>query len=190
MDASLEAPQPDAPAASRPRAVPVLIGLLVFALVAAATFAFLWATKDDPVTSTDVESYLDARTDDVTEQATEIMGLMLTYDSTNIDEVSEQVLDLASGSFREDYSSLVGGGNLQRALKRNASSSRGQIVGDPDVSFRTPTEAVVIVTVTQVVQSKDNPTGTTTDYVMRLTMVETGGRWKADGVDVLSEQTV
>lgn len=190
MDTPLEAPQPDAPVAPRPRAVPVLTGLLVFALVAASVFAYLWATKEDPTTSRDVEAYLDARTDAVTERAREIMGLMLTYDSTNIDEVSEQVLDLASGAFREDYAALVGGGNLRKALRRSSSSSRGQIVGDPDVSFRTPTQAVVIVTVSQVVQSTDNPSGSTTDYVMRLTMVETGGEWKADGVDVLSEQGV
>ncbi len=191
MDASLEQqPQPDAPATGRPVAFPVLVALLVFSLAVAAAFAYLWATKDDAVTAGDVETYLDARRDAVTERATEVMGLMLTYDSTNIDEVSEQVLDLATGDFRDDYAALVGSGNLKRALRRSASSSRGQIVGDPDVAFRAPNEAVVILTVTQTAQSRENPAGTTTDYVMRVVLLLTGGEWKADGVDVLSEQSV
>ncbi|MFN2586864.1 MAG: hypothetical protein ABR613_01930 [Actinomycetota bacterium] len=190
MDASLEGPQTDAPAPARPRALPVLAGLLVFALVAAAAFAYLWATKEDAVTAQEVASYLAAREEAVAEQAGEVMGLMLTYDATNIDEVSERVLGLATGDFRDDYAALVGGGNLERALRRSASSSRGQIVGDPDVSFRAPNEAIVIMTVTQTAQSRENPSGTTTDYVMRVVMLLTGGEWKADGVDVLSEQTV
>lgn len=190
MDATAEQPQPDAPAARRSRSLPLLVGLLVFALAAAAVFAYLWATKDTAVTEREVGSYLDARKDAVTDRATEIIGLMLTYDSTNIDEVSERVLGLATGDFRDDYASLVGGGNLKRALRRSSSSSRGQIVGEPDVSFRAPNEAVAILTVTQTVQSRENPAGTTTDYVMRVVLLHTGGEWKADGVDVLSEQSV
>ncbi|MDQ3916027.1 MAG: hypothetical protein M3323_12005 [Actinomycetota bacterium] len=190
MDAGVERPQPDAAAARRPLAGPVLVALLVFALVVAAVFAYLWATKDVAVTAGEVETYLDARKDAVTERATEVMGLMLTYDSTNIDEVGERVLELATGDFRDDYAALVGGGNLKRALRRSSSSSRGQIMGDPDVSFRAPNEAVVILTVTQTTQSSDDPAGSTTDYVMRVVMLLTGGEWKADGVDVLSEQTV
>ncbi|HEV2755328.1 MAG TPA: hypothetical protein VG318_06080 [Actinomycetota bacterium] len=190
MDATIDQPQPDAPATPRPRSLPVLVGLLVFALAVAAVFAYLWATKAGDVTAGEVETYLDARKDAVTERATEVMSLMLTYDSTNIDEVSEQVLELATGDFRDDYAALVGGGNLKRALRRSSSSSRGQIIGDPDVAFRAPNEAVVIVTVTQTAQSRENPAGTTTDYVMRVVMLHTGGEWKADGVDVLSEQAV
>lgn len=190
MDATLEQPQPDAPATRRPRSFPLLVGLLVFALAAAAVFAFLWATKEEGLTTSEVGAYLDGRKEAVASRATEVMGLMLTYDSTNIEEVSERVLALATGDFRDDYAALVGGGNLKRALRRSSSSSRGQIVGEPDVSFRAPNEAVVILTVTQTAQSRENPGGSTTDYVMRVVMLLTGGEWKADGVDVLSEQSV
>lgn len=190
MDTSLDAPSADAPAARRPRSTGVLAGLLVFALVAASVFAYLWATKEDELTSQEVASYLSSRSDDVAEQASKVVGLMLTYDSTNIDEVSAQVLELATGNFEKDYSELVGGGNLRRALRGADASSRGQINGVPDVSFRTPDEAVVIVTVTQIAQSSTNPSGVTSDYVMRVTMLRIGGEWKAEGVDVLSQQTV
>ena len=190
MEASLdETPPPDAPVA-RARTAPILAGLLVFALVVAALFAFLWATKEDPLTSAEVETYLDARKEVVGDRAVEVMSLMLNYDSTNIAEVAEQVTELSTGEFERKYSALAGGSNLERALQEAAASSRGQINGDPDVAFRTPDEAIVILTMTQIAQSKSNPAGSTTDYVMRVTMLRVGDEWKADGVDVLSEKAI
>lgn len=136
----------------------------------------------------EVAAYLEVREPEVTEASTEVVGLLLNYDSTNIEEVSEEILGLATGGFRDDYEDIVGGGNLKRALKRSASSSRGQILDGPDVFFRSPSEAVAIVTVSQTAQSESNPAGTSVDYVMQLTLVETNEGWKADAVKILSEQ--
>lgn len=179
--------QPDAPEPRRSSAVVVLTALLVFAVATAASFALLWLGKDDEVTSRDVERFLDARAPAVSERATEVMTLLLNYDATNIEEVGDELLELSTGNFFEDYEDLVGGGNLEQALRRASASSRGQIVDGPDVYFRDASEAAAIITVSQTTQSRSNPTGTTTDYVFRIILTQTpDGEWKASDITVLS----
>lgn len=185
MDSPEEGARPEAPA-RRARAVPVLVGLLVFALAAAGAFATLWLTKDDDVTAADVESFLGGREPDVVERVSQVIDLLFNYDATNIDEVSDQLLEISGGDFSEDYEDLVGGGNLEKALRDASASSRGQIVSGPDVFFRDPAEAVALATVSQTAQSRSNPTGTTTDYVVRIILVLADGDWKAQDVEILS----
>ena len=187
MDSPVEGAQPVAPERRRPRAVPILAALLVLALSAAGAFAALWLGKDVDVTASDVERFLDARAPAVTERATEVMNLLLNYDATNIEEVGDQLLELSTGNFFEDYEDLVGGGNLERALRRASASSRGQIVDGPDVYFRDAAEAAAIVTVSQTTQSRSNPAGLTTEYVFRIILIQTpDGEWKANDVTILS----
>ena len=188
MDSAAQDALPVAPE-RRSRVVPILVALLVFAVSAAAAFAVLWLTKDDDVTSADVAEYLDARAPEVEDRVTEVMDLLLTYDATTIDDVGDRLLELSTGNFSDDYEDLVGGGNLQKALRQASASSRGQIVDGPDVSFRDPAEALAVVTVTQTAQSKSNPTGITTEYVFRIILVDAGGEWKADDVKILSSSS-
>lgn len=189
MDSPVEEAGPSAPKERRGRAVPLLTALLVFAVASAAAFAALWLGKDDSVTSADVERYLDARAPAVSERATEVMNLLLNYDATNIEEVGDQLLELSTGNFFEDYEDLVGGDNLKRALKKASASSRGQILDGPDVYFRDPAEAAAILTVSQTTQSRSNPTGVSTDYVFRIILTQTpDGEWKANDVTILSTQ--
>ncbi len=186
-----EVERPDAPARRQVPLVPVLIAALVLATSLAAVFAALWLTAEDTpdgASPGEVGVYMDARIADVEERATEVASLLLNYDSTNIEEVSTQILAMATGGFRDDYEDIVGSGNLQRALERSSSSSRGQILDGPDVSFRSPSEAIAIVTLSQTAQSRSNPVGTNVDYVMQLTLVQTNEGWKADDVKILSEQ--
>lgn len=182
----MDTPLVEAAPARRPRTVPILVAALVFALAAAGAFATLWLTKDTGFTSADVARYLDARAPAVTERVTAVMDLLLNYDATNIEDVGDRLLDLSTGNFAEDYEDLVGGGNLQKALRQASASSRGQILDGPDVYFRDPDEAVSIVTVTQTAQSESNPTGITTEYVFRIILLRTSGEWKADDVKILS----
>lgn len=185
MDTPVEGAQPVAPA-RRSRTVPILVALLVFAVAAAGAFATLWLTKDDDFTSAEVEQYLDARAPAVSDRVTEVMDLLLNYDATNIEEVGDRLLAMSTGNFGDDYEDLVGGGNLERALRQASASSRGQILDGPDVYFRDPAEAVGIVTVTQTAQSESNPTGITTEYVFRIILIRADGEWKADDVKILS----
>jgi hypothetical protein len=190
METELE--RPDAPARRQVPLVPLLVAALVLALSLAAVFAALWLTAEDVDTEAasarQVGEYMSARQADVTARATDVASLLLNYDSTNIEDVSDQILAMATGGFRDDYEDIVGSGNLQRALERLSSSSRGQILDGPDVSFRSPSEAIAIVTVSQTAQSESNPAGTNVDYVMQLTLLQTNEGWKADDVKILSEQ--
>lgn len=186
MDAPVEGAEPVAPERRRLRPVPVLVALLVFAVAAAGAFATLWLSADDEVTSADVARFLDAREPAVVERVTDVINLLFNYDATNIDEIADQLLAISTGDFFDDYEELVGSGNLEKALREASASSRGQIVDGPDVFFRDPAEAVSIATVSQTAQSRSNPAGTTTDYVVRIILVLVEGEWTADDVEILS----
>lgn len=189
MDTPAE--RPEAPARRTIPPVPVLVAALVVTASLAAAFAALWLTKKDGTdgaTARQIGSYLGTRLPQVEDRAAEVATLLLNYDSTNIEEVSREILALATGDFRDDYEDIVGGGNLQEALEESASSSRGQILDGPDVYFRSASEAIALVEVSQTAQSRSNPAGSNIDYVMKLTLVATAEGWKADGVDVISQQ--
>ena len=168
--------------------VPILIAALVFALALAVTFAVLWAQSRD-TTADEVADFLGAEKSVVENRAGELITLLMNYDSTNLEDVSGQVLDLSTGDFAEDYEDILAGG-LGTALERSTASSRGQILDGPDVFFESPSEATALLRVEQTTQSNDNPTGQTFTYVMQLSLVDTTTEgWKADRVEILSQQT-
>jgi hypothetical protein len=165
--------------------VPGLIAGLVLALCLAVTFFVLWLQTADPQ-SDDVRDLLAAEKPDVEQRAIEVTNLLLTYDSTNLDEVTEKMLAISTGNFKQQYEELIQVQGLGAALDQAKASSRGQILTGPDVSFTGPAEATAILNVTQTTQNKENPTGQTVKYVIRITLVETSdGGWKADSVDLL-----
>lgn len=168
--------------------VPVLAALTVVGLASAATFGFLYMTA--AVAPEEVSSYLSDERPEVSERARRVADLLLNYDSTNLDAVSAQMLELATGNFREQYAEvLASGAGLGSALQEASASSRGQILDDPDVAFRGPAEALAIMRVTQTTQSNSNPTGRTFEYILKITLIDTtDGGWKADRVEILSAQ--
>ncbi|MFN2388990.1 MAG: hypothetical protein ABR575_05220 [Actinomycetota bacterium] len=175
-------------AGSRRRAVPVLVAGLVLAGALAATFALLWAQSKDAQPS-EVTSFLAGERDAAETRATEVITLLMNYDSTNLDQRAAQIRELATGTFRDQYDRLVSQG-LGKALASAAASSRGQIVEGPDVSFRSSSEAVALARVSQTTQSTDNPEGRTFLYVLKVILVKTqDGGWLADQVEILSEQS-
>jgi hypothetical protein len=168
--------------------VPLLIGGLVFAVVLAATFAVLWAQNRE-TTDDEVAAFLGAEESVVQDQATELINLLMNYDSTNLEDVSAEVLELSTGDFAQDYEDILAGG-LGAALEESTASSRGQILDGPDVFFQSPSEATAILRVQQTTQSNDDPTGRTFIYVMQLSLVDTVSEgWKADRVEILSQQS-
>lgn len=168
--------------------VPVLAALAVVGLASAATFGFLYMTA--AVAPEEVSTYLDAERGEVSERANQVADLLLNYDSTNLDEVSAQMLELATGNFREQYAEVLSSGaGLGSALEEASASSRGQILDEPDIAFRAPAEALAIMRVTQTTQSNREPEGRTFEYVLKITLVDTtDGGWKADRVEILSAQ--
>jgi hypothetical protein len=94
----------------------------------------------------------------------------------------------ATGSFFDDYSKAMQQG-LKSALERAKASSRGQILQGPDISFQSPSVAVALLRVNQTTQSSGNPGGQSVAYYLKITLVNTvDGGWKAEQVDVLSQQ--
>ncbi len=180
---------------SRRWVVPALIAGLVIALSLAVTFFVLWLLAADQLSAdpsaNDIDRFLESQKDEVAERSTEVVKLLFTYDSTNLDSVSEQILDLSTGNFAVEYERLIVGRGLGPALEQARASSRGIILEGPEVSFIGASEAQVIFNVRQTVQNKDNPVGVSIVYVTRLTLVNTeGGGWKADRIDLLSYEEV
>jgi hypothetical protein len=176
-----------AEAPKRKLLLPLLVAGLVVAVALAAVFAALWVQNKD--TSPDeVRSFLSREASVVQTRADKIVNLLMNYDSTNLDDVSDQVLALSTGTFAQDYKETLGRG-LGDALEENTASSRGQILEGPNVFFKSPSEATAIVRAEQTTQSNSNPGGQTFTYVMQLSLVNTSdGGWKADGVQILSQQ--
>jgi hypothetical protein len=165
--------------------VPALIGGLVLALCIAVTFFVLWLQSADPRPE-DVSDFIAAETPAVEQRAIDVTNLLLTYDSTNLDEVTEEMLSLSTGNFKQQYEDLIEVQGLGPALEKAKASSRGQILSGPDVTFSGPSEATAILNVTQTTQNKENPGGQTVNYVIRITLIDTeDGGWKADSVDLL-----
>ncbi len=175
---------------TRRMVVPLLVAGLVVALAAAGVFGTLYLTGD--VSGEAIGTALSEESPGVEDRAGTVANLLLNYDSTNLEEVSTQMLDVATGNFREQYEEvLAGGAGLGAALAEASASSRGQILDGPDVYFKSADEAIAIMRVTQTAQSNSNPGGSTIDYVLKITLIDTSdGGWKADRVEVLSTQQV
>ncbi|MFN2593264.1 MAG: hypothetical protein ABR579_00025 [Actinomycetota bacterium] len=165
----------------------VLIGLLVLAVALAGTFAILWIGASK-TSADEVGSYLSGQSPTVEKVSTDVGSLLLNYSSTNIDEVGQKMLALATGNFADQYQKIVTGGEgLGSALQKSSASSRGQILQGPDVSFVNAGEAVALMRVTQTVQSSALPGGRTVSYFLKISLVSTPSGWKADNVEVLSQ---
>ncbi len=178
------------PLRARPWLVPLLAAAAVIGLAAATTFGIL-VLRDD-VTPPEVTDFIAAERPQIEERAAEVATLLFNYDSTNLDQVAEQMLEISTGNFREQFEqALAAGGGLGTALEEASASSRGQLLDDPDVSFRSAAEAVATFGVRQTTQSNRNPGGRTFDYVLKITFVDTtDGGWKADRVSILSVSEV
>ena len=166
--------------------IPALIAGLVVALCLAGTFFFLWLQTADPKAE-DVGTFIGEQKPGVEQKAIQVVNLLLNYDATTIGEVAEQMAALSTGNFKDDYQNLIIEQGLKDALEEAKASSRGQILEGPDIYFGSGSEAVAVANVTQTTQNKDNPTGQTVNYVIRLSFVNTAdGGWKADSVDLLT----
>jgi len=167
--------------------VPGLIAALVLALATAASLGLLLA-RESEVEPAEVGSFMAEAKPQVEERVTEVVNLLTNYDATNIDQVVERMLEITTGSFRKDYGDTFEQG-FADAIKKASTSARGQIVTGPDVSFRSPDEAVAVLRVEQTVQNNRIPEGRSYVDVMQITLINTAdGGWKADRVEILGGQ--
>lgn len=167
--------------------VPGLIAALVLALAMAATLGLLLA-RESETEPAEVGSFLAEEKPEVEERVVEVVNLLTNYDATDIDQVVERMLDITTGSFREDYGETFEQG-FGEAIKEASTSARGQILTGPDISFRSPDEAVAVLRVEQTIQNNRIPEGRSYVDVMQITLINTAeGGWKADRVEILGGQ--
>ena len=187
LEAESDHPQGGVGAEPKRWVQPLLIGALVLALALAGTFAALWAQSRE-TSSEDVSAFLAEEAPAVETRAREVVELLMNYDATNLDERTEQIRAISTGTFLQQYEELIDQG-LGAVLEEASASSRGQIISGPDVYFRSPSESVALVRVNQTTQSSDNPTGGSFLYMLRVTMVKTAGdEWVIQDVKILSEE--
>lgn len=163
----------------------LLIGGLVLMTALAATFAALWLANSD-VEANDVRTYLDNERPLVEQKARTAVDILINYDSTNIEERQAEMLQIATGGFRENYAEFTP--TLGPVLKELGASSRGAILEEPRITFTSPEEADATVRAEQISQTDENPTGRKVSYIMRLGLIKTQGGWKIDNIELLSEE--
>lgn len=168
----------------RGRLITVLVAVIGVAL--AAVFFSMWLGARG-VKAEEVSSYLDDEIEAATEVATEVVTAITTYDATTIEDRRAELLELSTGSFRQDYEALLEGG-LGEALEDSAVESEGEIVDGPDVGFDSSDRALAVARVVQDVISRENPGGRTVFLVVRLGLVKEDDGWKADSLKILSQQ--
>lgn len=167
--------------------VPGLIAALVLAVALAGTLALLLA-RESETEPAEVGSFLADAKPEVEDRVVEVVNLLTNYDATDIDQVVERMLEITTGSFREDYGETFEQG-FAEAIKEASTSARGQILTGPDVSFRSPDEAVAVLRVQQTIQNNRLPEGRSYVDVMQITLINTAdGGWKADRVEILGGQ--
>ncbi len=160
---------------------------LVIALALAVVFGVLWL-RNAGTTPEDFGTFIDDSSGAVEETATSVATLMMNYDSTNIQQVGEQILELSTGDFAADYEETLMEG-LGPALEEATASSRGQILSGPDVYFRSASEAIALIQIVQTTQSEENPGGQTFKYQVKITLVDLKDEgWKAARVEILSQE--
>jgi hypothetical protein len=167
--------------------VPGLIAALVLAIALAGTLGLLLA-RESETEPAEVGSFLADAKPEVEDRVVEVVNLLTNYDATDIDQVVERMLEITTGSFREDYGETFEQG-FAEAIKEASTSARGQILTGPDVSFRSPDEAVAVLRVQQTIQNNRLPEGRSYVDVMQITLINTAeGGWKADRVEILGGQ--
>ena len=131
----------------------------------------------------------DARTRaEVLQTSSHFLGLVTTYNATNLDAQRAAVLRMATGKARSDYDQVTGAGLLSVLKDRQASSS-GKVVR---VSVETVggDSATTLNLVTVTVTNKDIKTPHVEQDLIELSLVHTSAGWKIDAITILGQVTV
>ena len=108
--------------------------------------------------------------------------VLTSIDSNNVDQNFRQVLDGATGEFKDMYTqSSV---QLRQLLIDNKATARGVVV-DSAVQSASANKAVVLVFIDQTVTNKAAPDPRIDRSRVKLTMEKVDGRWRASKVQLL-----
>jgi Mce-associated membrane protein len=108
--------------------------------------------------------------------------VLTSIDSTNVDENFRQVLDGATGEFKDMYTqSSV---QLRQLLIDNKATAHGVVV-DSAISSESANKVVVLVFIDQTVANMALPDPRIDRSRIKITMEKIDGRWRASKVQLL-----
>ena len=151
--------------------VPALIGALIAALAGAGFFGWqFWQ-----------QHQLDQAREAAQRAAVSYAQVLTSVDSNNVDENFKQVLDGATGEFKDMYSkSSV---ELRQLLIENKATAHGVVV-DSAVQSADKNKAVVLLFVDQSVANTKLPDPRIDRSRMKMTLEKTDGTWKASKIEL------
>jgi Mce-associated membrane protein len=118
---------------------------------------------------------------DAQEAAVAYAQVLTSIDSGTIDQNFNEVLNGATGNFKDMYSQASV--QLRQLLLDNKASARGVVV-DSAVQSATPNEAVVLLFVDQSVTNTNVPDPRIDRSRVKMTMERIDGRWRASKVEL------
>lgn len=160
----------------------------VIAALVAVVLGVLWFTArgTEPAEVTD---YLSDHMDAAAETAEEVLLAVITYSPDTVEEQAEKVRTLGTGAFLEDYEELLQEG-LGDIVSETAARSDGQIATGPEIAFTSAERATAVARVVQEVTSSGSERPRTIFSVMRLGLVLQDEIWKADRLEILSQNSL
>lgn len=120
---------------------------------------------------------------EVLQTSQRFLVLLTTYNSETLTKQRQEVLALAAGRFRSEYSGLTGTDFL-KALRDRQADSAGRVVHIAVTSVEgSDAKALALVEVTT--KNKDLPTPRVEQNLIELSLVKTGSGWRIDAVSIL-----
>ena len=113
--------------------------------------------------------------------AVDYAQVLTSIDSDNVDENFRQVLDGATGEFKDMYS--ASSGELRQLLIDNKATARGVVIDSAVQSISTD-RAVVLLFVDQSVSNTKLPDPRIDRSRMKMTLEKVDGRWRASKVEL------
>ena len=174
-DAETFIPPVEAPPSRRrfplPRSPQTLAIIILIALVLAEAVLLV---RGDPNE--------DARTE-VLQTSQRFAVLLTTYNADTLATQRAEILRLAAGRFRTEYTTLTGADFLA-ALKERQADSKGRVVKIAITSLEgDDAEALALVEVTT--KNKDLPTPRVEQNLIELSLVRSGGGWRIAAVSII-----
>lgn len=153
-----------------PRSPAALLIVILIALVLAE--AILLVRKD-----------ADGGRTEVHQTSQRFLVLLTTYNASTLNDQRDQVLAMAVGKFRDDYSTLTDDAFL-KALQDRQADSKGRVLKLAVTSLEgDDAEALALVEVST--KNKDLPNPRVENNVIELSLVRTGNGWRIDAVSIL-----
>lgn len=125
---------------------------------------------------------LNAARDGAQKAAVDYAMVLTSVDSGNLDQNFAQVLDGATGKWKDQYS--AGSTELKQLLVDNKASAKGQVL-ESAVQSADTNKVVVLLFVDQAVANAKVPDPRLDRSRMKMTMEYVDGRWRASDVSIL-----